>query len=150
MATFAPASASAMAIPAPSPRDDPVTSALLPFRPNFSSITARPFSAFFRLDQIRNCQGIHIVVDLILSTHTPAEHIVLGSNSGVNRPTGRDDDLFVRHDDVARLLARTHQMHYPLAGFKIEVKINFRPPHVRMRRHGVPDAARGELGKAHH
>src|ERR1035437_7801159 len=37
-ATLAPASASAMAMAAPRPRDDPVTSAVLPFRLNFSRI----------------------------------------------------------------------------------------------------------------
>ena len=42
-ATSAPASASARAIPAPSPRDDPVTSAVLPFRLKRSKIKARSF-----------------------------------------------------------------------------------------------------------
>jgi len=37
-ATLAPASASAIAMPAPRPRDEPVTSAVLPFRLNLSSI----------------------------------------------------------------------------------------------------------------
>src|SRR5580704_2747206 len=100
--------------------------------------------------QIRNCQGIHIAIDLILSTHAPAERVVFGSNTGMNRPAGGNDDLFIGDHDVARLLARTHQVNHALAGLKVEVEVNFRPPHVRMRRHGVPDTSGGEPRKAHH
>src|SRR5580698_10005247 len=79
----------------------------------------------FPLKQIRNRQSIHIAVNLILSPHAPAERIAIGSNSGMNRPTGRNDYLFVGDHEVARLLARAHQMNHSLVRSKVEVAVNF-------------------------
>ena len=41
-------------------------------------------------------------------------------------------------------------MHYALVRLHIEVEIHLRPPHMRVRGHGVPVAPRRQQGKAHH
>ena len=43
----------------------------------------------------------------------------------MNRPTGRNDDLFVGDYEVARRLARTHEVNHALVGCEVEVTVNF-------------------------
>src|SRR5216684_847932 len=51
---------------------------------------------------------IHVSIVLILSTHPPTEAIGLRTNTGVDRPARGDHYVAILHNNVARLLWRTH------------------------------------------
>src|SRR5580658_11090861 len=68
----------------------------------------------------------------------------------MNRPSWRYYNLLAGDDNVARLTGRTHEVNHPICRRKIEVKVYFGPAHVRVRMHGIPNAAFPYLGKAHH
>src|SRR6266851_5882241 len=100
--------------------------------------------------QIRNSNRVHIVICLILSTHSPAERVVLRTDAGVNRPTRRHHHFLIRDHKMARGIWRSHEVHHAVGGVHIEVEIDFAASHVRVGRHRIPVAARGEHRKSHH
>src|SRR6267154_2739342 len=67
---------------------------------------------YFSLLQIRNSNRVHIVIRLILSTHAPAERIVLRPDARVNRPTGGHHHFLIRDHKMARSIGRAHEMHH--------------------------------------
>src|SRR5215469_18779638 len=82
------------------------------------------------LFEVGDGDGVHIVVGLIFSTHTPAERIVLRPNTGVYGPARRYHDFLIRDYKMAGSIGRPHQVHHAVGGVHIEVEIDLAATHV--------------------
>src|SRR6185312_14866881 len=102
------------------------------------------------LSQIRDGDGIHVRIGIVLAGHAPDECIVAGTAPGVHGPWRRNNGLPVRYEQMARLLWLTHDVKNTLAFRNIEIKIGLHPTGMSMRRHRIPDAARLEYGEPHY
>ena len=64
-------------------------------------------------------------------------------------PLGRKHRLVAAHPDVTRLVHLSHEVADSLVVGHLEVEVRLHTAAVHMCRHGVPHAARGELGHTH-
>src|SRR6185437_5046167 len=99
--------------------------------------------------QIGNGKRVHVTVNLIFAAHAPAERVARGAHAGVDGPPRRYHNLLVGYYEMTRLMRGAHQVYNAVVPGQVEVKIDLGTPHVRVRRHGVPHAARAELRYAH-
>src|SRR6266498_4153699 len=93
---------------------------------------------------------VHVGERLVLPAHRPDEGVVGRPGAEMHRPWRAEDRLPVRHDDRAGGVGPTAQVHHPLPRPEPEVQVHLGAPVVGVARHGVPDAALGELGNTEH
>ena len=92
---------------------------------------------------------VHIGEFLVLSAHSPDERIILRSDTGVDRPRGRNNSLLVMHNDMSCFLGLAHHMKYRVVSAHIEIEVNLHTSVMGVARHGVPVRANLKLGKTH-
>src|SRR5437868_4734938 len=68
----------------------------------------------------------------------------------MDAPGRRYDGFLVGYHEVAGFGGFAHEMEYAVLFGHIEIKINFASAGMRMRWHGVPNAAGIEHGKSHY
>src|SRR5690606_27774474 len=145
-AMSAPASASATAMPWPSPVLAPVTSATLPSRLKGLPATLLPPGVV--LLELADVQHVHVGVVEVLTAHRPDEGVVGRARTHVDRPRRRDHRFVVGHHDVALRVGLAHEVVDAVVLAQVEVEIDLAAAVVQVRRHGVPDAAGLEHGQA--
>jgi hypothetical protein len=138
----APACASASAMPWPRPVLQPVTMAT---RPASIEIVERHVAH----SSAGHGHMVHVLEHLVLAHHAPDEGVGLGAHAAVDRPARADHRLLVAHHQVARLGGLAHHVEDHGVVRHVEVEIHLHAPVVGVAGHGVPQAARLELGHAH-
>ena len=94
--------------------------------------------------------AVHVVEDLVLAAHRPAEGVRARADAGVDGPHRRDDDVMVVHGQMARLVAGAHEVEHRRVRRDVEIHVHLRAALVRVRRHRVPVGAGLQLREAHH
>ena len=103
----------------------------------------------FILFHLRNFNYLHIIIDQVLTSHTPDKGIVACTSCAVNRPLWSNHSLLVVQPDRTSLLWFTHYMENLLTLWHIVIEICLHTTEVSMSWHGVPYRTLFQLSYTH-